>query len=266
MKLKAAVRYYLNDFKRPVIIYYGVLMTLFVLQLVISALLKVRNPSSGGMEFATTIFLFVVGLNAFKAPFRLFLQNGLSRKTLYVGVVVSLCLLAAATTLFDLAFGWFRGLFVRYTSTYMDRFGSMYREGKEMNAFFDGLLWSFLSYLTAGMTGFLITSMYYRMNKALKLIVSIGLPAFVFVGVPLLDSLLTKGVITAFGINVISFAFGFGISISPFTSLFDLFRQLAMMEGGIGLYPYHAILYSVLSIAATGVLSFLLIRRATVKE
>ena len=102
MKLKAAVRYYLNDFKRPVIIYYGVLMTLFVLQLVISALLKVRNPSSGGMEFATTIFLFVVGLNAFKAPFRLFLQNGLSRKTLYVGVVASLCLLAAATTLLTL--------------------------------------------------------------------------------------------------------------------------------------------------------------------
>lgn len=265
MKWKAAIRFYLRDFKRPVIIFYGILMALFAFQLAISALLK-ESASSGGMEFASTIFLFVVGLNSFKSPFRLFLQNGLSRKTLFAGFVAGLCLLAAAMTLFDLAFGWFRNLFGTYTSTYMERFDRLYRDVGALRALLDESLWSFLSYVTAGMTGFFITSLYYHMNKALKLTVSIGLPMLMFIGIPLIDELLTKGVITAFCFNVIAFAFGFGISVNPSTGFAGLIAQLVNWEKGIPLYPYRAILFSALCIAFTGAVSFLLIRRATVKE
>ena len=267
MKLKAAVRYYLKDFKRPVIIFYGVLMALFLIQLLIAALLHSNSSSSSGVETASTIFLFVVGLNAFKAQFRLFLQNGLSRKTLFTGFVTGLFILAAAMTLLDLVFGWFRGLFVPYTSAYMDRFGSLYKDGSSFAALADGLLWSFLSYVTAGMTGFLVTSLYYRMNKALKLIVSIGVPALVFIVIPLIDGLYTKGAITAFFVNVIAYAYGYGISVSFSRGIAGLITQFATaMDNGIPLFPYRAILFSVLCTAVTGTISFLLIRRATVKE
>ena len=267
MKLKAAVRYYLNDFKKSVFLFYGILMAIFLLQLVISALVHEDPGSSSGMEFATTIFLFVAGLNAFKAQFRLFLQNGLSRKTLFTGFVAGLLILAASMTVIDLAFGWFRGLFTPYQTQYMDRFGSLYANKYSLAALADGLLWSFLSYATAGMTGFLITSLYYRMSKAWKLIVSIGIPMLVFVGIPLIDGLYTNGAITAFGINVLAFAFGIGVTIDLSNGLAGLlstfFRQL---EDGIPLYPYRAILFSIICTAVTGTVSFLLIRRATVKE
>lgn len=267
MKLKAAVRYYLNDFKKPTIIFYGVMMVLFLLQLIIATLVHEDPGSSSGMEFATTIFLFVAGLNAFKAQFRLFLQNGLSRKTLFTGFVAGILILAAAMTLIDLAFGWFRGLFAPYTTMYMDRFGSLYADKSSLAALADGLLWSFLSYVTAGMTGFFITSLYYRMSKALKLAVSIGVPALVFIGVPLIDGLYTNGAITAFFINVFAFAFGFGITIDLSKGFVGLMAQFARdLDSGIPLYPYRAILFSILSIAVTGSLGFLLIRRATVKE
>ncbi len=265
MKLKAAVRYYLNDFKKSTMIFYGVLMALFLIQLLINALLD-GNSSSGSVEFASSIFLFVAGLNAFKAQFRLFLQNGLSRKTLFTGFIVGLAILAAAMTLIDLAFGWFRGLFVSYHSMYMDRFGSLYKDGSSFQALADGLLWSFLSYVTAGMTGFFITSLYYRMNKALKLIVSIGVPALVFIVIPLIDGLYTKGAITAFFVNIIAFAYGFGITVNLSNGFAGLIRQLADLENGIPLYPYSAVLFSILCTAVTGTLSFFLIRRATVKE
>ena len=266
MKLKAAVRYYLNDFKKPVIIFYGVLLALFGIQLLLATLLKLRDPSSGGMESATAIFAFVVGLNAFKAPFRLFLQNGLSRKTLYTGFIAGVLLLAAAMTILDQAFGWFRGIFVPYTSSYMERFGSLYKNGGELRGFFDGLLWSFLSYASAAMTGLMIGSLFYRMNKALKLVVSIGVPALFIIIIPLIDSLFTHGAITAFLINVVAFAFGYGVTMRPSTGLFGLLFQFADFEKGIPVFPYRAILFSVISIAVTGVFSFFLIRRATVKE
>jgi hypothetical protein len=81
MRIKSAVRYYLNDYKKSVVIFYGVLMAVFLLQLLLTRLLGNEHASSSGMEFASTIFVFVVGMNAFKAPFRLFLQNGLSQET-----------------------------------------------------------------------------------------------------------------------------------------------------------------------------------------
>ena len=266
MKLKAAVRYYLNDFKKPVIIFYGVVMALFLIQLLMAALLHSDSAASGGMESASAIFLFVVGLNSFKAQFRLFLQNGLSRKTLFAGFVAGLALLAAAMTLIDLAFGWFRGLFTPYTSAYMDRFGTLYADGSSFKALADGLLWSFLAYVTAGMTGLFITCLYYRMNKALKLAVSIGVPALVFIVIPLVDSLYTNGAISAFFINVIAFAYGYNISVSFSNGFAGLFTQFAAWENGIPVAPYRAILFSILCTAAAGTLSFLLMRRATVKE
>lgn len=266
MKLKAAVRYYLNDFKKSTIIFYGVLMVLFLLQLVFAYFLDSYSGSSGGVESATTIFLFVMGLNAFKAQFRLFLQNGLSRKTLFTGFIVGLAILATAMTLIDLAFGWFRGLFVSYESMYMERFGSLYTNGNSFKALADELLWSFLAYVTAGMTGFFITSLYYRMNKALKLIVSIGVPALIFIVIPLIDGLYTKGAITAFFVNIFAFAYGFGITVNLSNGFVGLISQFADMENGIPLYPYRAVLFSILCTAATGTLGFLLIRRATVKE
>ncbi len=267
MKLKAAIRYYLNDFKKPVIVFYGALTVLFFLQIFIAALMKRSSASSSGVEFASIVFLFVAGLNGFKAQFRLFLQNGLSRRTLFTGFVTGLFILAAAMTLIDLALSWARGLLIPYSSLYMDRFGSLYKDGRNVAAVADELLWSFLSYVTAGMTGFLITSLYYRMSKALKLTVSIGVPALVFIIIPLIDGLYTNGAITAFFINLIAFAFGYGISFNMSNGFIGgLMQEFTSWESGIPLFPYRAVLFSILCTAVTGTLSYFLIRKATVKD
>lgn len=266
MKLKSAVRYFMKDFTKPTIIFYGVLMALFLVQLLIVTLVH-ETGSTGGTGQAATIFLFVVGLNAFKSQFRLFLQNGLSRKTLYTGFVIGIILLSAILTVIDLAFGWFQGLFLRYVSTYMDRFGRLYANKSSFAAIADSLLWTFLSYLSAGMLGFFLSSLYYRMNKTLKLIVSIGVPALFVIIIPLIDSLYTNGTITAFLLNIVAYAFGYGITLDASNGLFaGVMRQFFDMENGVPLFPYRAILFSVLSAAVTASFSFLLVRRATIKE
>ena len=266
MKLKSAVRFYIKDFTRPVIIFYGVLVALFIIQLIIVSLLH-ESDATGGMGPAATIFLFVVGLNAFKAQFRLFLQNGLSRKTLYAGFVMGILVLSAALTVIDFAFGRFQGLFLRYVSAFMDRFGSLYANGNSLSAIADGLLWTFLSYLSAGMLGFFLTSLYYRMNKALKLTVSVGVPVLFTIIIPLIDSLYTNGTITAFFLNIAAFAFGYGITLDASHGLLaGVMQQFFDMENGVALYPYRAMLFSAICATVTALISFLLIRRATVKE
>ncbi len=264
MKLKSAVRFYLDDFKKPVIIFYGVLLVLFALEVILMNLLN-ETGSTSGMGSATSIFMFVIGLNAFKTQFRLFLQNGLSRKTMFSGFILGIALLSAAMTLIDLAFGRFQGLFLTYESVYMSRFGSLYTNSSA--DLMDELLWTFLSYLTAGLTGYAITCLYYRMNKGLKLAVSIGIPALVIIVIPLIDGLYTNGVITAFFLNIVAFALGYGITLDASNGLLEgVISQFFGLQNGVPLYPYRAILFSVISITLTGAFSFLCIRRATIKD
>lgn len=264
MKIKAAVRYYLKDFQKPTIIYYGVMMALYLLQILLTALFH-DSFSSSSMETSSRIFLFVIGLNSFKPQLRLFLQNGISRKTLFTGFAAGLLVVAAAMSILDLAFGWFRGLFAPYTTIYMARFSSLY-VGRGAAALAEELLWSFLAYVTSGMTGFFLTSLYYRMNKGLKLAVSIGVPMFCLIVIPLIDSQFTNWAILSSVINVTAFAFGAKVTVNLADGLPGLLDQLFSLGNGIPLYPYRAMLFSILCTAVMGPLSFLLIRRATVKD
>lgn len=61
--------------------------------------------------------------------------------------------------------------------------------------FLSTILLRFFAYAVVMMLGYLITTMYYRMSKSLKLIVSIGVPGFLFVLLPIIDFSLFKGAI-----------------------------------------------------------------------
>lgn len=264
MKLKSAVRFYIKDFMKPVIIFYGILLAVFALQVTLVSLLH-GSDSTGGMGPAVNIFMLVMGMNAFKSQFKLFLQNGLSRKTLFTGFLFGVLILAAAMAVLDLAFGCLQGLFFTYQSPYMERFGILY--ASDAASLGDGLLWSFFSYLALGMIGFFITSLYYRLNKALKLTVSIGVPVTIFVVLPLIDSLYAGGVIIPFCLKAIAFCMGYSSNVNIMNVLIEW-----IMGGASGmitpdsLHPYQAMLCSAGFTVVAASLSFLLIRRATVKE
>ena len=97
--------------------------------------------------------------------------------------------------------------------------------------------------------------------------VSIGVPALVLIGIPLIDNNYTNWAITSFGLNIAAFAFGCGITVDASKGLIPGLIDLgAQFEKGIQMFPYRAMLFSVLCTAVTASFSFLLIRQATVKE
>lgn len=243
MKTKEATRYMLQDSLKSCIIFYGVIAFIIIVSLIIKYALGVVDMGTSGMGSATFIFLFVVGLNSFKSQFTLFLQNGISRRTMLVGFVLSSLIVALGMGLIDSLYP----LALRGVLGFETTYQMMYSAGTGFGAFAMGLIWNVLAYFTALCFGFLVTTLYYRMNKALKLIVSIGVPVLLFVALPLLEVLVPSINIMSRLMNALTWMLGFDLSTGA-------------------VYPARSFgSFCVLSAAFTG-LSYLLIRRATVKS
>lgn len=157
-------KYQIHDFWKAVIIFYSIIVSiLFAITALVSK--NTENVSFGGFEIVTAIFLFVAGLNCFKANFKFMLANNVSRKGFYLGNTIALISVAAFMALLDAILNIVVGLNLPYESVVMQ----LYKN----NSFFAGFLWSFGLYSLFVCLGWLITMLYYSCNKLMKTVISI---------------------------------------------------------------------------------------------
>lgn len=242
--MSSAVKYQLAQVKKPILYFYAIVFAQLLLLTVFAAKssLTVEGTVINGNDFATMIFIFVLGLNSFKENFFMFMQNSRSRKTLFLSYLASLAPVCGVMAVIDNCLGIAGdklGLFkTLYLSAFRDFAGSM------LLTLLIGILWSFCIYLFWALSGYLITNFYYRAGKGLKILVSVGVPGFLFVGLPLIDTHLTNGVIGKF--------------LSDFL----------LLATGIthGRNPFYPILFALLFGAVFAACSYLLARRSIVKE
>lgn len=250
MNYKAALKYQFAEFKKSVIIFYAIVIAVIALFMLLIATDNSSNfNSTGGIEMSSFIFLFVCGLNCFKETFLMMLQNGISRKTMFISRIVSMVGISVLMAIIDrimvMLFGRFNGTNVRFNivGLYEQYFSNHANNIGLLQKYAEGTLTTILLYLAAIAFGYFITSAYYRMNKALKAGVSIGVPVGLFIVLPLVDSALTNGKIMEVFSRFIEFAFG--------------------IKNGL---PYNLMITSGLSFIIFFVLSWLLIRKATDKN
>ncbi len=266
MKLKPAFKYQLSDIKRPVAVFYLVIICLLILFFALSytPVTIITSDSGGeistsysnqgsrisGMEFATVIFLFVAGLNSFKEFFRLFMQNGLSRRTMFVSrmiTILSVCTFMAIIDKIILLVGKMIGAY-QNKFTYAGLFEMIYgiRAGRvsDLHMQADGFFFNLFIYLAAMAFGYFITVAYYRMNKPVKIAVSIGIPMSLLYGLPILDSTVTHGAISSAIGSAVSFAFGFRNNANPYFGMVTLLMVFVVF----------------------GALTWLMIKRAVVRD
>lgn len=250
MKFNAAFKYQLSGMKRPLIIFYIVVYCLILLMIIQQKTMKSLdvNFSSSGFETATMIFLFVTGLNSFKSTFHMFLANGVSRKSMFKSYLTAILPITAGMALIDslnglmlTSLGHYKPMFF---SLYHNHYGTMAQPGMNAGIYIDGFIWMFFFYTFITMAGFLITTVYYRMNKQIKLLVLIGVPVFLFIVLPYVDTFVFKG------------------------AIFDAIGYVFAKAGGFldGDNPYIAVLSCAISFVIAGGLSFLAIKKATVKQ
>lgn len=262
MNLASSFRYQLSREKNSIVIYYCVWVGLGFLMTLLFSLFTLLNPqehfASGiimmnGDTAATAIFAFVTGLCAFKENFAMTLQNGVSRRTLFTGrlctTAVSCLIMAAAdeciTVLMRLL-----GKLPRIESTAESLLVGIYRGDPLLTNPFAKIVlsvgYNFVLLLAASGLGYLITTLYYRLNTPAKVAVSVGVPTLFLVGVPLLKMLRDR-----FHFEALYYAVANGIAQA---ARFLFGTPLAAMATFLGLF------------AMFSALAWLLIRRAALKK
>lgn len=241
MKIKQGMRYYLHEYRRSAIVYYIVVAALIVASFILTRVLFSHSRVSiGGMDMATMIFLFVVGLNSFKSEFSLFLQSGLSRRTTWASFLLAGLTLSVIMGIIDSLLPVLLRPVMQYGTLFSDMYG-----GGTGSISLTGVVWMIVANFAAVTFGFFITTAYYRMNRPTKILVSVGVPTLLFVVLPLVEVFVP-------GMNF-------------FTSLMR-FYVWAMGLGFSATYPLHAIgSMAVFSVLMAG-LSYLLVFRASLKE
>lgn len=246
MKTRQGLRYYLHSSIHSVVIFYLAVASMILLGVVLNRVFDQMYVSMDGLWMATMIFLFVVGLNCFKTEFGLFLQVGASRRTQIVSFALLALIFAFGMSLVDTFYSWALDLNGFHSITL---YRSLYLRGEGSNLSLAGFLFGGLVNLFFLCLGFLVTVLYYRMNKGFKIAVSVGVPGFLFVGLPILDAAfprlllvnrLIQGYIELMGLHG---AFGMGVS-APWRGFLTLLIGSALLLG----------------------LSWLLMRRATLKS
>lgn len=238
MKLKKVSKYMLSEMKNSILIFYLVILFITIF---FSVSASDGNTSFNGMEMASSIFLFVLGLNSFKTNYLFLLSNGIPRRTQFRGFFLAAISVAAGIAVINRIF---EALFTRVIN-YNNMFDMIYKQVTQspVNSTIS-ILWSITVSMFAITLGYFITLAYYRMAKTLKIIISIGVPAFFFVILPY-------------------FAFKWS-SIETINRVESTIRTLFGVNGEYR--PMNAVVTFLVLTVVLSALSYLLIRKAPVKE
>lgn len=240
MKIKQGTKYLLRDMGRSMAVYYAVMMALLLIQVVLLLIFSSSETSVSGMESTTIIFLFVLGLNMFRAPLRLFVQCGLSRRTLWTSFLLAALAACAAATVLDTLYMLLIGLIPRLRTVSL--YAGLYLRGAK-HITVAGLAWTLAMLLAALCSGFCIGALFYRMNRPVKLLVSIGVPAMLFIGFPIAEMLIPSfhGFTTL--LRFIAWAMGQDTTPAvPWRAVASLLALAAAMSGGSLLLSRRAML------------------------
>lgn len=235
MKVFASFRYQLADQKRGILTYYGVLLgfyVLFEILFVVAAVGEdVNGSTTNGITAVTAVYVFVASLCSFKDNFGMSLQNGVSRRSTFLAPLPSRLMGIEMGSMslmenlyFSAAGAWQAGAFLLHLCS---------------------AAFGFFMLLAAAGLGYLITTLFYRLNKLGKILVGAGVPVLVFFGLPaleLLDQFISNGAVikAVSGFFAVVFQFAFG-------------------------QPQNTALTCLVLFAAMSGLSWLLMRRAVVK-
>lgn len=215
MNIKVATKYQINEYVKSIRIFYLVV----ILVIALFGTLTVVSSSSdfistGGTEGSAIIFLFILGLNSFKETFLLMLQNGTTRKSMFIGRLITILATSAFMAVVDRFIVNIVGLFNDMSESFQisGMYEMIFNKRAEslhivvMNL--EAILITISVYAAVMIAGYFITTAYYRMSKMLKIAVSIGVPVSFMILLPVLDSLVFGGKVSVTLGRFFGFVFG----------------------------------------------------------
>ena len=235
-KILATLKYLFYDFIKGMMIYYGIILGICVVLVLLYLQFWQSVGGRIGMSFSniSVIFIFIAGLNSFKNSFKFLQANNVTRKSFYIASIILFAGVSALMTLID----WV----IFYSMRHITHGENIYEQLYNANSSFLPAFAISTAFMSMTVTsGFFITMLYYKCSSLMKVIVSIS-PGIVFAIIFWLDTT-TDGAIAAGLLRFASAALG----VNPFN-------------------PNMAVLSFSILFAAAAALSYLLLRRMTIKD
>lgn len=240
MKLKQATRYNLTIMWKSVGAFYLAIIAIYIIFGIL--LTSSHEAGSISLDGSFTAFIFILGVVFFIETLKLFLQNGISRKTMFYSFVFSFTLLSLLMALVDVVIYLLSTNFTIFSSILPMLYGD-YLNGFSLPV---RLLFVFLSNfsltLLCGFMGVFGASFFSKLSKLQKVIIPVGF-------VLLIISLVYLNPIVG---GVIG------------NAMIKFFMFVTGMQAG-GNINYLTVSFLVISIILAG-LFWLTVRRATIKN
>lgn len=264
MKAYKIAKYNINSLKKSVFIYYSIFIAVCMFLITLSKIDGIDLEISG-MDVPSAIFIFIAGLNIFKENFYFMKSNNVSRKSYFLGTVLSMPPIAVLMSVIDIVTNRVYNVFVKCPTNYDMIFTDLsnnidiskiftglnnsfditvvtsnWIQGNDIVTLFNTFSFQASLYLMLFTLGFVITMIYYKCNKIMKTVVSIS--------------------------SVMIFIL-FGVLVSNFPYVAGKLREFLFYIFGI--YPrnvYIAILTLIILSIALVVIAYSLIRKMTIKE
>lgn len=180
-------QYLLSDTVKAVCVFYGILLLLIVF---IGTMPSLASGHMSGLEFATTIFLFVVGLSSFKSGFLFASASGFTRRQYVLAVAGMLATVATFMSLVSMgitaAISMAMPIFTPWPQVY------------PQNTVAELGMWYWVINLWAAAMGLVITLAFYRLSTMGKWLLALS-PVFLGILLPILDGLAGNGLFRWFG-------------------------------------------------------------------
>lgn len=193
MNYKPVVRYLLNANLRFFRKVYAFIYSFIALACILSLIHPDMRSNINGLETVTMICIFIAASIAVREALRFFVSNGVTRRTFRTGVLAAFAVTAfaaAALDTFNSAF--FRILPIGGFSSIFDAVFAASHGGTPgaLTApyLLQGFLWRFFVYLTLAFFGLCFRSLLLRLNGRQRHMVAAGIPVFLFVVLPVVNS------------------------------------------------------------------------------
>ena len=185
MKCYSIAKYNLSSVKKDMIIYYSIFISVLIVTSSLHKYYGDGNMVSSGVEISTVIFLFVIGLNFFKESFYFSQSNNISRKTYFKGTILSILSISAIASLLDIIINRVYNIFTKSPTMYDMSFTkfrdlevlgkkSIWVQNNDIVTLLNSFLFQFSICIMVFTLGLTIVLIYYRCNKIMKTVVSIG--------------------------------------------------------------------------------------------
>ncbi|HNX63650.1 MAG TPA: hypothetical protein PKI60_00485 [Oscillospiraceae bacterium] len=181
MRIEPHYKNHMREWFKGLFVLSIVLVAIFIMTLIVEIIIPGGGDgSTSAIESIGIIFIFVSGIAKFKQSLKHSFANGISRKTEFVTSLLSGATASVIMVFGFIALGFLFSLITPYKGLFDEAFNA-YNFSSVAEYAFNRFFYDFFGYFGSYIAGACIGALYYRMNRVLRIAVSVGVPClFIF--------------------------------------------------------------------------------------